>query len=65
MKQCIEEKRKELYDLAEKFGLSDYRVLKKSRELDKLLNLYTFPQLKSQLTNGKGKKKGNGYIRIK
>lgn len=51
MERRIEEKRKEMYDLAKKFGISDYRVLQKSRELDQLLNLYTLPQPKSQWTN--------------
>lgn len=40
MERYIEDKRKEMYDVADKYGLSDPRVLMKSRELDQLLNLY-------------------------
>lgn len=36
----IEKKRNQLNLLAEKYGLSDKRVLKKSHELDYLLNRY-------------------------
>ncbi|MBW4079918.1 aspartyl-phosphate phosphatase Spo0E family protein [Paenibacillus sp. S150] len=36
----IEKKRKEMNQLAKKFGLSDERVLMKSWELDCLLNRY-------------------------
>ena len=36
----IEKKREQLNQLAEKYGLSDIRVLKKSHELDYLLNQY-------------------------
>lgn len=36
----IENKRNQLNLLAEKYGLSDRRVLKKSHELDYLLNQY-------------------------
>lgn len=36
----IEKKRKQLNLLAERYGLSDRRVLKKSHELDYLLNRY-------------------------
>ncbi|MEO3944413.1 aspartyl-phosphate phosphatase Spo0E family protein [Gorillibacterium sp. CAU 1737] len=41
MDGSIEEKRKEMHELAQKYGISDPRVLKKSRELDRLLNGFT------------------------
>ncbi|AET57624.1 Spo0E family sporulation regulatory protein-aspartic acid phosphatase [Paenibacillus terrae] len=41
LEDCIEEKRKELNDLAKEVGLKDRRVLTKSMELDRLLNLYS------------------------
>jgi len=41
MESRIEQKRKEMYVLADKYGLSDHRVLKKSKELDQLLNFYS------------------------
>nr|WP_254207651.1 aspartyl-phosphate phosphatase Spo0E family protein [Paenibacillus sp. AK121] len=41
MEECIEEKRKELNDLAKEVGLKDRRVLTKSMELDRLLNKYS------------------------
>ena len=41
MERRIEQKRKEMYVLADKYGLSDLRVLKKSKELDQLLNFYS------------------------
>lgn len=41
LEDCIEEKRKELNDLAKEVGLKDRRVLIKSMELDRLLNLYS------------------------
>ena len=41
LEDCIEEKRKELNDLANEVGLKDRRVLTKSMELDRLLNLYS------------------------
>jgi hypothetical protein len=40
LEDCIEEKRKELNDLAKEVGLKDRRVLTKSMELDRLLNMY-------------------------
>lgn len=36
----IEQKRQEMHELAEQNGLSDFRVLAKSHELDRLLNRY-------------------------
>ncbi|MGM1021319.1 MAG: Spo0E family sporulation regulatory protein-aspartic acid phosphatase [Bacillota bacterium] len=41
LEDCIEEKRKELNDLAKEVGLKDRQVLTKSMELDRLLNLYS------------------------
>ena len=41
LEECIEEKRKELNDLANEVGLKDRRVLTKSMELDRLLNKYS------------------------
>ncbi|MGO4951281.1 Spo0E family sporulation regulatory protein-aspartic acid phosphatase [Paenibacillus sp. DRB1-1] len=41
LEECIEEKRKELNDLANEVGLKDRRVLIKSMELDRLLNKYS------------------------
>ncbi|MBU9706489.1 aspartyl-phosphate phosphatase Spo0E family protein [Paenibacillus sp. AK121] len=41
LEECIEEKRKELNDLAKEVGLKDRRVLTKSMELDRLLNKYS------------------------
>ncbi|MGW8958208.1 Spo0E family sporulation regulatory protein-aspartic acid phosphatase [Paenibacillus sp. NPDC055715] len=41
LEDCIEEKRKELIDLANEVGLKDRRVLIKSMELDRLLNKYS------------------------
>lgn len=41
LEDCIEEKRKELNDLANEVGLKDRRVLIKSMELDRLLNKYS------------------------
>ncbi len=41
LEECIEEKRKELNDLAKEVGLKDRRVLIKSMELDRLLNKYS------------------------
>lgn len=41
MERRIEQKRKEMHVLADKYGLSDLRVLKKSKELDQLLNFYS------------------------
>ncbi|MFK4437448.1 Spo0E family sporulation regulatory protein-aspartic acid phosphatase [Paenibacillus sp. RC21] len=41
LEDCIEEKRKELNELAKEVGLKDRRVLTKSMELDRLLNLYS------------------------
>ncbi|WP_226000474.1 Spo0E family sporulation regulatory protein-aspartic acid phosphatase [Paenibacillus sp. BJ-4] len=41
LEDCIEEKRKELNDLANEVGLKDRRVLTKSMELDRLLNKYS------------------------
>lgn len=40
LRQKIEKKRKEMNGLAKEYGLLDDRVLRKSRELDRLLNEY-------------------------
>lgn len=41
MERRIEEKRAEMYALVVLYGLSDPRVLLKSKELDALLNVYS------------------------
>lgn len=51
--QYIEQKRAELNRLAEKYGLSDSRVLVRSQELDRLLNKY-----QQNKDSDKRKKKG-------
>lgn len=40
LEERIEQKRRELNELADRRGLKDNRVLSKSVELDQLLNLY-------------------------
>lgn len=36
----IEQKRQEMHEMAKQYGLSDFSVLKKSKELDRILNNY-------------------------
>ncbi|WP_018749794.1 aspartyl-phosphate phosphatase Spo0E family protein [Paenibacillus sanguinis] len=45
-KSPIEKKRLEMHKLAQKYGISASQVLKKSKELDQLLNRYYLEQLK-------------------
>ncbi|WP_082672964.1 aspartyl-phosphate phosphatase Spo0E family protein [Paenibacillus senegalimassiliensis] len=45
-KSPIEKKRLEMHKLAQKYGISASQVLKKSKELDQLLNTYYSEQSK-------------------